>query len=67
MTRYNYRRFIKRHLDRIEYMFEKEGLKLYAISEQYQKDHPEIAEPLAQASFGARTIIDVIRHVKTLI
>ena len=67
MGAYNYRRFIRRHLDRVGAMMEKEGVKLFEIAEQYEKDHPEISGPLHQCSAGAKIILDVIQHVKTLI
>jgi len=67
MGDYNYRRFIRRHLDRVRGMMEKEGVKLFEIAEQYAADHPEIADPLYSASAGAKIIVDIIEKVKTLI
>lgn len=67
MGKYNYRRFVRRHLDRVEFMLNKEGTKLIAIAEQYETDHPEIATPLYAAGAGVATIISVIEHVRTLI
>jgi len=67
MGAYNYRRFIRRHLDRVGAMMEKEGVKLFEIAGQYEHDHPEIADPLYAASAGAKIILDVIQKVKTLI
>lgn len=67
MAAYNYRRFIRRHLDRVGGMMEKEGVKLFQIAEQYEHDHPEISDPLYAASAGAKIIVDVIAKVKTLI
>lgn len=67
MGKYNYRRYIRRHLDRISAMLEKEGLVLVNIAAEYEADHPEIATPLYSAGLGVKTIIDVIAHVKELI
>lgn len=63
----NYRRYIRRHLDMVTSMLDKQGQKVVSIAIEYESDHPEIATPLYSAGLGVKTIIDVIAHVKTLI
>ena len=67
MGKYNYRRYIKRHLERIVMVLNREGVKLHAIAEQYEHDHPEISQPLWDASYGLVTVIQIVEKVQRMI
>ena len=67
MGKYNYRRYIKRHLERIVMVLNREGVKLHAIAEQYEHDHMEIAQPLWDASYGLVTVIQIVEKVQRMI